>query len=153
MDLSSIITNPKNSPSVEVDFQDGVSFNLKYLPRIELERITKGCVTEKYNVKDKRRKSELDNEKLMAQVFERCVCGWKGLTPRVCAKFFAVDLSNLSEEQKDAEVPFSLDNFQLLVKNTYDLDEFIQRNITDAAIFHPDAENDAKNSSTSPSGS
>lgn len=153
LNISNLIVKQVNDRKVMVEYKFGISFELKYMPRQELQRMIKACTISRYNVQRKNHVPELDTDLLMQKVCDRCVTGWEGVTPKSMSNLVLTDLNSVSAEKRDMPVRFSQENLLALVKAAYELDEFLQNACTEASLFNPTEEAERKNSEPSQSGS
>jgi len=144
MKLSSLT----RSTPLEAVFEFGdFKIRLRHASRSDLQRLAQSCTTQRW---DKGvRVSVLDDKKLAKEFGKLAVVGWEGLTIAKAAKLIPLDLSAVDP---NTEVPFDLDNLNMLVEGNTALDRFIQETSVDLAAFQPDAGEELKNSEASQSG-
>lgn len=135
----------KVSPEAEVPYREGLSFKLTYLSKPDLQRMMKGCVKMEHNPRTKQREPRIDNDDFMDKFCRRCVKGWTGATLRVISAIAMLDKSKITTEDLDKPVPFNHENLLFLLKNSYDVDEFLQNSATDVKVFNPNWEDEVKN--------
>lgn len=142
----SLLTLPKKVElTAEVEFRDGVFLSMRYVPRAVLTQLSREATVMRFDNKAGARLPDLDGKKLATGFSRRAVTGWSGMTARKASLLVALDLSGLTEEQKDTAIPFSVEQLDFLVVNCYDLDSFIQRSAMDLGVFNPDHVEEAGN--------
>lgn len=135
-----------------VEFQYGIFFQLKYLNRQTLQKLSKQATIMKYDSSVKARVPQLDADAVTEGFFKIAVKGWRGVTPRSLSKIVPIALESLTDAQKDEEIPFSQQSLLAITKEAYELDQFLQNAATDISTFDPDKEPSEKNSEASPLG-
>lgn len=68
---------------------------------------------------------ELDENLFVRKFASHAVKGWKGLKYRDLPELMLVDLSSLSEEDLDSEVPYNEENAEMLVKDSQGFDSWL----------------------------
>ncbi len=129
--LASLMTPSK---TVEIDFPGytGFSVDLCYLAREELIKLRKKCINTKWNKKTHQPEEDLDEDKFLTEYSKAVIKGWKGLKYRYLEELLLVDVSNLDP---DDELPFTLENAQLLMKNANDFDTWVTETLGDLENF------------------
>tara|TARA_S200000501_G_scaffold102742_1_gene96249 strand:+ start:4199 stop:4621 length:423 start_codon:yes stop_codon:yes gene_type:complete len=129
--LASLMTPSK---TVEIDFPGytGFSVDLCYLAREELIKLRKKCVNTKWNKKTHQPEEDLDDDKFLTEYSKAVIKGWKGLKYRYLEELLLVDISSLDP---DDELPFTLENAQLLMKNANDFDTWVTETLGDLENF------------------
>ncbi len=153
MDITKLIISAPENLTADVEFREGLILQLRFVSRTQLQSLYKSCTVMKFDPQLKIRKQQLDGEKFAAEFCKLAVAGWRGVTPNSLSKIVPMDLSSLSAEDREKEIPFTQEGIAAIVKAAYELDAFIQDNAVDVAIFSPDHQDEVKNSSTSQSGS
>ena len=122
------------SKTVEIDFPGytGFSVDLCYLAREELIKLRKKCINTKWNKKTHQPEEDLDEDKFLTEYSKAVIKGWKGLKYRYLEELLLVDVSNLDP---DDELPFTLENAQLLMKNANDFDTWVTETLGDLENF------------------
>lgn len=134
----------KTPKRAKIEWRDGIIFDLRYLSRSEFQKMAKDCTVRKFDPALKARTESVDGEKFTNTFCSRIMLGWEGLTVRKAANL--IDLRNdLTEEQLDTPVPFSMEQAAYLIKNCYDLDTFLQQTATDLAQFNAGQDEEVKN--------
>ena len=135
-----------------VEFKDGIEFQLRFVSKTVVQAIASNCNTLKYNKLTKQREPSINTDQMIAQLVEKGVVSWRGMTARRLQSLLPVR-SDVADADLDSEIPFSKDDCIYLVKNAFELDAWIQENCTDVSMFKPDRDENQKNSSTSQDGS
>jgi hypothetical protein len=152
MKLSDYIINESDNLTATVEYKEGIRFIIRYVSRSSLMRLSRDCLTWKYDEKAKGRTQQLDNDRFAESFCRRCVVGWSGVTPHTLSKLIPLDLSKIDAAQRDEPLDFDFANLLVLVKNAYELDSFLQDTAVDIKVFRPDLEHELGNSNTSQSG-
>ena len=136
MGLKDIIKKNRVS-EVPFDEKFGVLFQLEFLHKSELQKITALYTKKTVNPHTRQMEDDLDFEKMKKVIFERCVKGWKGMTYRWLATKIPIDMSSVNP---DDEYQFSQENLAELVEVMYGLDSWIFDAVKDAANFQDEME-------------
>ena len=129
--LASLMTPSK---TVAIDFPGyaGMSVDLCYLAREELVKLRKKCVTTKFNKKTRQPEEELDEDKFLVEYCKAVIKGWKGFKYRYLEELLLVDVSSL--EPNDC-LPYTLENSELLMKNSTTFDTWVTETVGDLENF------------------
>tara|TARA_R100001460_G_scaffold108422_1_gene159577 strand:+ start:3828 stop:4250 length:423 start_codon:yes stop_codon:yes gene_type:complete len=129
--LASLMTPSK---TVEIDFPGytGFSVDLCYLAREELIKLRKRCISTKWNKKTHQPEEDLDEDKFLAEYSKAIIKGWKGLKYRYLEELLLVDISSLDPED---ELPYTLENAELLMKNANNFDTWVTETLGDLENF------------------
>ena len=129
--LASLMTPSK---TVEIDFPGytGFSVDLCYLAREELLKLRKRCISTKWNKKTHQPEEDLDEDKFLAEYSKAIIKGWKGLKYRYLEELLLVDISSLDPED---ELPYTLENAELLMKNANNFDTWVTETLGDLENF------------------
>ena len=129
--LASLMTPSK---TVTIDFPGfaEMTVDLCYLAREELVRLRKKCLSTKWNKKTRQPEEELNEDKFLVEYCKGVIKGWKGLKYRYLEELLLVDISSLDP---DDELPFTLENAQLLMKNANDFDTWVTETLGDLENF------------------
>ncbi len=122
------------SKTVEIDFPGytGFSVDLCYLAREELIKLRKRCISTKWNKKTHQPEEDLDEDKFLAEYSKAIIKGWKGLKYRYLEELLLVDISSLDPED---ELPYTLENAELLMKNANNFDTWVTETLGDLENF------------------
>ena len=129
--LASLMT-PSKTVSIDFPGYAGMTVDLCYLAREELIKLRKKCISTKWNKKSHQPEEELDEDKFLTEYTKAIVKGWSGLKYRYLEELLLVDVSSLDP---DDELPYTLENAQLLMKNANDIDTWVTETIGDLENF------------------
>ena len=129
--LASLMT-PSKTVSIDFPGYAGMTVDLCYLDREELIKLRKKCISTKWNKKSHQPEEELDEDKFLTEYTKAIVKGWSGLKYRYLEELLLVDVSSLDP---DDELPYTLENAQLLMKNANDFDTWVTETIGDLENF------------------
>jgi hypothetical protein len=154
IDLKSLIPKEGAKLRALIEFREGIFLEMNYVSREELQTLGKEFSYLKYDPIKKARTQEINAQEFGKAFCAKAVTGWQGVTPKsFAAAFTPLDLSGLTEEQKNESIPFTVENLQQAVATSYELDKFIQDSASDPKLFSPTQEAELGNSETSQSGS
>lgn len=131
MELKSLMVDSK---SVWVDYPefDGFEVEVASLSNQEFRNIRKNCVKEKFD-RNTRQKVEVLNEDKFVKEFTRATLkNWKGLKFKYLERMMLVDIS---DQDPEGELDFSIDNAIVLVSNSSDFDTWLNEVIFDLDNF------------------
>jgi len=111
--LSDLLT-PTKTATVDFPGYEGFEVQLTYLAREEMLKLRKKAVSMKIN-----RRTRIKN--------------WKGLKMKYLVQLIPVDEDKISD--MEAELPFSLENAEVLMQNSNDFDSWITEVVGDLANF------------------
>ena len=141
--LKNLITKEKKVVSVLFDKDFNVHFDLTFLDKDELQAILSKHTKITINPKTKQADEKIDGAKMTEEIVELCVKGWKGVTYEWLARNINIDLSKITNKKE--EVPFSMEDMKILVKEAYGIDSWILDTVRDAANFSVEKEEETKN--------
>jgi hypothetical protein len=150
LSVTSLLKKDTSDMCAQVEYQYGIFFHLKFTARNDLMRMMKESTIMRYNPSTKTREPSLDGDKLIRKYCAAAVEGWHGMTPRNLSRL--IPMKNVPEEQLDVEIQFSQDQLVELVKNSAEIDTFLQQTATDVNYFNADLEQELKNSKASQNG-
>jgi hypothetical protein len=136
MNLSQLMINTK-SAWVEYPVYSGFEVEVVNLSRPELTALRKRCVTTKFDKKTRQPVEELNEDKFIAEFTKATIKNWKGFKLKYLEDFMLVDLSGVDAE---ADLPYSLENAELLIKNSTEFDTWVNDVVFDLANFRTGAE-------------
>ena len=119
---------------VSVDFEalPGFSVTLGYMSKAVTRRIAKDATTSKMdgsgNVV-----SDFDQDAFMVAFCNEAIKGWTGLTYGKLAQLMLIDEDLI--EDLDAELPYSEDNAQVLLKQSTIFDNWVNERVGEIATF------------------
>ena len=131
MDLKSLLVDSKTTWA-EFPGLDGFEVELANLSRKELVNLRKKCTSNKFNRKTRAFEESLDDEKFVREFTEATVKGWKGLKLSYLEDLILVDLSGQNPED---EMDYSLDNAHVLVENSSEFDNWLNEVVFDLENF------------------
>lgn len=102
---------------------EGLEVTLCYLSREELIKLRKKCVTTKFGRNGP--EEHMDQELFLREFCRAVIKGWSGFKMEYLYRFLLVDLTN---QDPEAELPFSLDNCVTLMQNSSVFDEWVTEN-------------------------
>ncbi len=131
MELKKLMVDSK---AVWMDFPglEGFSVEVANLSRKELTNLRKRCTTTKFDRKTRQPVENLDEEKFVMEFAAASVKNWKGLTMEALETLILVDTNN---EDAKAEVPYSIDNAEVLVQNSTEFDTWLNEVVFDLDNF------------------
>ena len=100
--------------------------------REELIKLRKRCVSTKFNRSTHQPEENLDEDKFIKEYSKAVIKGWKGLKFSYLEEFLLVDIS---AQKPDDTLPYSLDNAELLMKNSNVFDTFVTDTIGELENF------------------
>jgi hypothetical protein len=143
MNLSDLVTKSAVVKNVVYDKDFGVSFDLAFLGRSQLQQMLGRNTKISFDARTHSKEEKLDSDALSAEIANTCVKGWHGVTYKWLSTLFVLDLTKI--ENVDEELPFSTENLQYLMKNAYGLDSWLLDTVRDAANFNEKKEAERKN--------
>ena len=131
MELKSLLVDTKTT-WVEFPGLEGFEVELANLSRKELVNLRKRCTTNKFNRKTRMFEDSLDENKFVDEFTKATVKNWKGLKLGYLEDLVLVDLNN---QDKEAELPYDLDNAKHLVENSSEFDNWLNEVVFDLDNF------------------
>ena len=129
--LASLMT-PSKTVTIDFPGYTGMSVDLCYLAREELIKLRKKCITTRWNKKTHQAEEELDDDKFLVEYTKAVIKGWSGLKYRYLDELLLVDIGELDP---DSELPFTLENAELLMKNATSFDTWVTETVGDLENF------------------
>ena len=129
--LKSLLT-PSKTVSMEMPGFDGFEVKLTYLAREELLKLRNRSVKQVLNKKTRAYEEQLDNDKFLVEYCKAIIKGWKGLKYKYLEELLLVDTSSVDLED---ELPYTLENAELLMKNAGDFDNWVSETVGDLENF------------------
>jgi hypothetical protein len=114
----------------------GFELEICNIPRAQLIKLRKMCTVTKFDRKTKQPVESLDEEKYVAEFTKAALKGWKGLTLGKLEQLLLIDLGGKSQ---DTDVPFDLEDAELLVANSGDFDSWLTDAVFDLENFRSDS--------------
>ena len=129
--LKSLMT-PSKTVSIDYPGYDGFCVDLTYLSREELLKLRNKCMKQKFNKKTRAFEDSLDEEIFLVEYVSAIIKGWTGLKYKYLEEFLLVDVSG---QNPDGELPYSLENAELLMRNSGDFDQWVTDTVGDLENF------------------
>ena len=129
--LKSLLT-PSKTVSIEMPGFEGFEVKLTYLAREELLKLRNRSVKQVLNKKTRAYEEQLDNDKFLVEYCKAIIKGWKGLKYKYLEELLLVDTSSVDLED---ELPYTLENAELLMKNAGDFDNWVSETVGDLENF------------------
>ena len=129
--LKSLLT-PSKTVSMEMPGFEGFEVKLTYLAREELLKLRNRSVKQVLNKKTRAYEEQLDNDKFLVEYCKAIIKGWKGLKYKYLEELLLVDTSSVDLED---ELPYTLENAVLLMKNAGDFDNWVSETVGDLENF------------------
>lgn len=129
--LASLMT-PSKTVTIDFPGYKGMTVDLCYLSREELVKLRKKCVNTKFDKKTRQPVEELDDEQFLTEYVKSVIKNWKGFKLAYLEELMLVDISSLDAE---AELPFTLENAELLMKNSGDFDTWVTETVSSLENF------------------
>ena len=108
-----------------------VAFDLKFLGKTELQKMTSRHTKIEFNRKSHSKEEELDVNTLRKEMCERCVLGWHGVTYKYLQNLVPLDMTEIDDINEVVE--FSQEALDMVVTNSYELDSWIFETVKDVA--------------------
>tara|TARA_B110001454_G_scaffold205618_1_gene215369 strand:+ start:443 stop:877 length:435 start_codon:yes stop_codon:yes gene_type:complete len=119
--LASLMTPSK---TVSIDFPDmeGFTVDLCYLAREELLKLRSKCLKQKFNKKTRAFEETLDEDTFLVEYVKAVIKNWVGLKYDYLRQLILIETEGLDLED---ELAFTLENAELLMKNSPDFDTWV----------------------------
>jgi hypothetical protein len=130
----SLKTLMKESKTVGIDFPGMPGFNISlcYLGRAELLKLRKRCVSTKFDRKTRQPEEVLDEDKFLVEYVAAVIKGWSGLKMSYLEELLLVDTDGVDP---DTELTYSLEDAELLMRNSSTFDEWVTDTVGDLENF------------------
>jgi len=124
----------KPSMTVSIDFpgMNGFSVDLCYLAREELLALRKKCVSKKFNRSTHQAEEIIDDDKFLTEYVKAVIKGWTGLKLSYLEELLLVDTEGMDADQ---ELPYSLEEAEILMKNSGSFDTWVSDTLGDLENF------------------
>ena len=124
----------KPSMTVSIDFPGmlGFSVELCYLAREELLALRKKCLNKKFNRSTHQAEEVLDDDKFLTEYCKAVIKGWSGLKLSYLEELLLVDTDGMDP---DAELPYSQEEAEILMKNSGPFDTWVTETLGDLENF------------------
>lgn len=135
MNLRELLVKSEEKKPVPVTYDKdwGVSFDMLFLSKPELQKLVGRHTKTTFNPKTHVREEELDAIAMRREICEKCVKGWTGVTYKWLSSIMTIDVAKI--ENIDAVLPFNQENLATLLEEAYGLDTWILDTVRDAANF------------------
>jgi len=130
--LSDLLT-PSKEANLEFPGYDGFKIKVTYLAREELLKLRKKSVSTKINRRTRQPEEELNEEVFLKEYTKAVIKGWSGLKMKYLVQLIPVDEDKISD--MDKELPYSLENAQIMMENSNDFDAWLTETVGDLANF------------------
>ena len=124
----------KPSMTVSIDFpgMNGFSVDLCYLAREELLALRKKCVSKKFNRSTHQAEEIIDDDKFLTEYVKGVIKGWTGLKLSYLEELLLVDTEGMDPDQ---ELPYSLEEAEILMKNSTSFETWVSESLGDLENF------------------
>ena len=140
MELKSLLVDSKTT-WVEFPGLDGFEVELANLSRKELVALRKKCTSNKFNRKTRAFEEVMDDDKFLKEFSQATVKGWKGFKIKYLEDLLLVDISKQNPEN---EMEYTLDNAQILVENSTEFDNWLNEVVFDLENFRTREQRETK---------
>jgi hypothetical protein len=130
--LSDLLT-PSKEATIEFPGYDGFNVKLTYLAREELLKLRKKSISTKINRRTRQPEEELNEEIFLKEYTKAVIKGWSGLKMKYVVQLLPVDEDKIADMEK--ELPYTLDNAQIMMENSNDFDAWLTETVGDLANF------------------
>ncbi len=130
--LSDLLT-PSKEANLEFPGYEGFKIKVTYLAREELLKLRKKSVSMKINRRTRQPEEELNEEVFLKEYTKAVIKGWSGLKMKYLVQLIPVDEDKISD--MDKELPYSLENAQIMMENSNDFDAWLTETVGDLANF------------------
>ncbi len=130
--LSDLLT-PSKEANLEFPGYDGFKIKVTYLAREELLKLRKKSISTKINRRTRQPEEELNEEVFLKEYTKAVIKGWSGLKMKYLVQLIPVDEDKISD--MDKELPYSLENAQIMMENSNDIDAWLTETVGDLANF------------------
>jgi hypothetical protein len=122
------------SKVVTLDFPGFVDFtvDLCFLPRDEMVKLRKKCITTKFNSKSRAPEETLNEDLFLSEYCKAIVKNWTGLKFKYLEQLMLVDVAQFDPED---ELPYTQDNAELLMKQSPIFDSWVTEASSDLENF------------------
>ena len=129
--LASLMT-PMKTVSIDFPDMDGFTVDLCYLAREELLKLRGKCLKQKFNKNTRAFEETRDEDTFLIEYVSAVIKGWTGLKYDYLRQLILIDTNGLDLE---AELPFTQENAELLMKNSSDFDTWVTESVGDLENF------------------
>ena len=129
--LKSLLT-PSKTVAIGFPGMEGFEIKLTYLAREELLKLRNRSIKQVLNKRTRAYEEQLDNDKFLVEYAKAVVKGWEGLKYSYLEELLLVDTSEVDPED---ELEFSIENAEILLKNSGDFDNWVSDMLGDLENF------------------
>jgi hypothetical protein len=123
---------PEKTVTVGYPGCSGWEIDVCFLARESLIKLRKRCVTTKFDKKTRQPEEVLDEEKFLVEYCKASIKGWEGLKFSYLKDLLLIDVSSVDP---DSCLPYTLENAELLMRNSGDFDSWITETVGDLENF------------------
>ena len=131
MNLKELMVDSK-SVWAEYPGMEGFEVQIANLARERLVALRKGCMISSWDKKTHQQVETLDEKKFIKKFTEATIKDWRGLKFDYLEQLMLVDVS---DKDPNTELPFSLENAEVLVSNSQDFDSWVNEVVFDLDRF------------------
>ena len=129
--LASLMT-PSKTVTIDFPGYSKMTVDLCYLAREELVKLRKKCVTTKFSKKTRQPEEILDEDKFLVEYCKAVIKNWKGFKYSYLEELLLVDVSAFDQ---DDELMYTIENAELLMKNSSEFDTWVTETVGDLENF------------------
>jgi len=129
--LASLMT-PSKTVTIDFPGYSKMTVDLCYLAREELLKLRKKCVTTKFSKKTRQPEEILDEDKFLVEYCKAVIKNWKGFKYSYLEELLLVDVSAFDQ---DDELMYTIENAELLMKNSSEFDTWVTETVGDLENF------------------
>ena len=132
--LATLLT-PSKTVSVDYPEFEGFEVQLTYLAREELMKLRNRTLKQKFNKKTRAFEEQMDEDLFLTEYVKAVIKGWKGLKYEYVSQLLLIDTDSVNLQD---ELRFTLENAELLMKNSADFDTWVTEVVGDLENFTND---------------
>ena len=129
--LATLLT-PSKTVSVDYPEFEGFEVQLTYLAREELMKLRNRTLKQKFNKKTRAFEEQMDDDLFLTEYVKAVIKGWKGLKYEYVSQLLLIDTDSVNLQD---ELRFTLENAELLMKNSADFDTWVTEVVGDLENF------------------
>lgn len=131
MSLKNLMVDTKDA-WIDYPGLDGFSVHVTNLGREKIVALRKNCIETKFDRKSKLPIEELNEKKFISEFSKATIKDWKGLKYKYLEELMLADISSVNE---DDELPFSVEDAEILLSNSGDFDRWLNDSVFDLENF------------------
>jgi hypothetical protein len=131
MSLKNLMVSTKDA-WIDYPGLEGFSVHVVNLGREKIVALRKSCLEIKFDRKTKLQIEELNEKKFIAEFSAATIKNWKGLKYKYLEDLMLADISTVNEEE---ELPFSVEDAEILLSNSGDFDRWLNDAVFDLENF------------------